>query len=193
MRKKSNELANHLFYKRYEEEEIELYGFAIYILLSSIIHIVSAIIIGMIFGMLVESILFYISFIAIRKFAGGYHANTPVKCYLLSIVSIIISFVILKVILGFNIGIIHSVPIFLELSAVIAIIVLSPLANENKIINDKEKKIYKIIAAFNSIVLFNISLFVFKTNYSYSYSIMMGIVISACALITRKIQISRNS
>ena len=188
MREKSNELANYLFCKRKNEEEIGLYGFAIYIMLSSIIHIGSAIVIGIIFDMLAESILFYISFIAIRKFAGGYHANTPVKCYLFSIVSIIFSFAIIKVISGFNIGIIRSVAIILEFTAVITIVFLSPLANENKTINDREKKIYKIIAAFNSIVLFVVSLCTFRTNYSYSCSIMLGIVISACALIMRKVQ-----
>ena len=76
--------------KEDDKETLELYEYAIYIVLSAILHIVTIIILGVCFDMLFESIVFYGSFILIRKFAGGYHAKTPIRCYLFSAMSNII-------------------------------------------------------------------------------------------------------
>ena len=64
-----------LLCKEDDEESFELYKYAIYILISAIFHIITVILLGIFFNMPIESIVFYCSFIAIRKFAGGYHAK----------------------------------------------------------------------------------------------------------------------
>ncbi|UKI22435.1 MAG: accessory gene regulator B family protein [Anaerotruncus sp.] len=44
---------------------------------------------GLIFGCFIESVIFYISFAAIRKFAGGYHAATEARCEISSALSLL--------------------------------------------------------------------------------------------------------
>ena len=73
------------------KDNYELYEYAVYIILSSVFHIATIIVLGLCFNLLVESLVLYFSYIAIRKFAGGYHAKTPARCYLCSLlISIII-------------------------------------------------------------------------------------------------------
>lgn len=68
-------------------DNYELYEYAIYIILSSAFHMATVIVLGLVFNLLTESLVFYLSFIAIRKFAGGYHAKTPTRCYIVSIIT----------------------------------------------------------------------------------------------------------
>lgn len=70
-----------------QKNNFDLYEYAVYIILSSAFHIITVIALGLCFNLLVESLVFYFSFIAIRKFAGGYHAKTPTRCYIISIIT----------------------------------------------------------------------------------------------------------
>ena len=79
-----------------KNEDKELYEYAVNIILSSLIHIATVMIIGLCFNLFIESLVFYFSFIAIRKFAGGYHAKTPVRCYAFSVISSIIMLCLIK-------------------------------------------------------------------------------------------------
>lgn len=193
MREKSNILAKLIFRGNEDEEKLELYGFAIYIVLSTLIHLGTMLIIGWIFGMIAESIILYTSFIAIRKFSGGYHAKTPLRCYFFSVITIVISLIIMRCELTYNSEIIFLVSVLLALISIIVITVLSPLDNENKVLNDHEKKIYKKISVFNTILLFIISLIVLSFNQSYGLPIIFGIIISAIVLIMRKVQVVKNN
>ena len=80
------------------KDNYEIYEYAVYIILSSAFHIATIIALGLCFNLLVESLVFYFSFITIRKFAGGYHAKTPIKCYIISVVSSTIILVLINII-----------------------------------------------------------------------------------------------
>lgn len=193
MREKSNRIARFIFNNDLNEEKIELYGFAIYIVISSLLHIGTLLAIGYLFGMVVESVIFYVSFIAIRKFAGGYHAMTPLRCYLFSTITIFISLLLLQQLSNFS-KTITCVFILIALVSIICIIVLSPLDSGNKpISNKKEKKVYKIISSINSITLFLVSLCMLNLNEQYGLSIMLGLFLSAAVLLMRATQIKNHN
>lgn len=122
-------------------DNYELYEYALYIILSSLLHIATIIILGLCFNLLVESIVFYLSFIVIRKFAGGYHAKTPTRCYLFSIVSSIVSFNLIIFIENLYGGVI--IMIMIELFCIIFIFIISPLDSDNNPLNRNEKKAYR--------------------------------------------------
>ncbi len=58
-----------------KNEDKEIYEYAFNIILSSLIHIATVMILGLCFNLLIESLTFYCAYIVIRKFAGGYHAK----------------------------------------------------------------------------------------------------------------------
>lgn len=62
-----------------EYKEIIVYGLTFGIEL--ILNILTTIILGFMFGMVIESLIFLISFSLIRTYAGGYHSQSALKCY----------------------------------------------------------------------------------------------------------------
>lgn len=52
----------------------------------SVLDVSSALIIGWIFGVLLEFAVFMAAYIPLIAFAGGYHAKIPLKCYILSLI-----------------------------------------------------------------------------------------------------------
>ncbi len=170
-------------------DNYELYEYAIYILLSSAFHMATVIVLGLIFNLLTESLVFYFSFIAIRKFAGGYHAKTPVRCYLFSIIIISLILGFIKMILVLDLLFATYGILILGFISVIIINILSPLDTKNAPLNNKEKIIYKKIVMIITFILFIVStILVIKGNTKLGVPILEGIIMSALILAMRKHQ-----
>ena len=71
-----------------KESERELYYFGVNGLCLFLVNIATSVIIGILFGMLWQSLLFSAAYIPLRSYAGGYHAKTPGMCYILSTILI---------------------------------------------------------------------------------------------------------
>lgn len=172
-----------------QNDNFDLYVYGVYIVLSSSLHIATIIVLGLFFNLLVESLVFYFSFIAIRKFAGGYHAKTPTRCYLFSVISSIIMLCLIKYVNSVG-NIFTYLLIIFELLCVVLIILMSPLDTENNPLNSYEKKWYKILAVLTSVCIFIISLFCVLTELrNIGCSLICGVIISTLVLLMRKIQI----
>jgi accessory gene regulator B len=173
-----------------QKNNFDLYEYAVYIILSSAFHIITVIALGLCFNLLVESLVFYFSFIAIRKFAGGYHAKTPVRCYAFSVISSIIMLCLIKY--ANSVGNIFTyLLIIFELLCVVLIILMSPLDTENNPLNSYEKKWYKTLAVLISVCIFIISLFCVLTELrNIGYSLICGVIMSTLVLLMRKVQIT---
>ncbi|PKD28434.1 putative accessory gene regulator protein [Ruminococcus bromii] len=172
-----------------KNEDKEIYKYAVNIILSSLIHIATVMIIGLCFNLFIESLVFYFSFIAIRKFAGGYHAKTPVRCYLFSFASNIIILCLVKWLSSINTLFIFIFIIF-ELLCVVLILLISPLDTENNPLTGQEKKMYRMLTSIITIFIFIISLLCFFKGYrNIGSSMICGVVMSALLLLMRKIQI----
>lgn len=172
-----------------QNDNFDLYVYGVYIVLSSSLHIATIIVLGLFFNLLVESLVFYFSFIAIRKFAGGYHAKTPTRCYLFSVISSIIMLCLIKYVNSVG-NIFTYLLIIFELLCVVLIILMSPLDTENNPLNSYEKKWYKTLAVLTSVCIFIISLFCVLTELrNIGCSLICGVIISTLVLLMRKIQL----
>ena len=172
-----------------KNEDKEIYKYAVNIILSSLIHIATVMIIGLCFNLFIESLVFYFSFIAIRKFAVGYHAKTPVRCYLFSFASNIIILCLVKWLSSINTLFIFIFIIF-ELLCVVLILLISPLDTENNPLTGQEKKMYRMLTSIITILIFIISSLCFFKGYrNIGSSMICGVVMSALVLLMRKIQI----
>ena len=172
-----------------KNENKEIYKYALNIILSSLIHIATVIILGLYFNLLIESLFFFFSFIVIRKFAGGYHANTQLKCYLASIISTLLILILMKLLLLFDSNIMKFLIEVLGLVCTIIIGVLSPLDTEAKPLCDKEKRLYKKVSILNSSALLILSaiLMMFE-SYNLSYSITLAIYLCTFVVVLGKLE-----
>ncbi len=108
-------------------------------------YVSSALIIGWIFGVVLESAVFMAAYIPLRSFAGGYHAKTPLKCYILSLIIITI------ILAGMKYLSVANIVYYSALAATSLIVfLLSPVEDKNKPLDEIEQKFYKKCAAIIS-------------------------------------------
>lgn len=153
-----------------ESKEEAMVQYGLNGLLSTLFSLISIILIGLYCDCLMESIIFTISFFFLRIYAGGYHADTPIKCYGTSLA---ISITVFYIIHRLNLGTMILTLIFILSS--ITVLILSPLDTPNKPLDQKEykyykKKTYTIVGIY--IILFILTLLI--KQYSIYWSICMA-------------------
>lgn len=135
-----------------EDTDKELYVYGFNMLLTVSLNIISTIIIGLLFGMVFESIAFLVAYIPLRSYAGGYHARTPLRCYIISLLLIVLILLTLRLIR-------ESVLALFVLSTIgtIICVTMSPVEDVNKPLDEAEIKVYRkkamIILAAEIIIL----------------------------------------
>ena len=120
------------------EEDLEIYRYGIIDILQYIFNIVPAIIIGIVLGQWWEGILFTIVFASLRTYAGGYHATTFGKCFVLSMGIFIIALLVMK-----YMNIPDAVCWVLLVASSITIVFLTPVEPINKSVDEVERKVYR--------------------------------------------------
>lgn len=119
-------------------EDAEIYIYGINQILMYSINISSALIIGLIFGKFFEAAVFIVAYCSLRSFAGGYHAKTPLRCYVFSVIMLIIVLVGIK-----YLYLTEWMYYVVLLTAALVVIVLSPVEDKNKPLDEIEHRVYK--------------------------------------------------
>lgn len=169
-------------------EDKDLYQFGLNQGLIMIVNVLSAILIGLILGMLWHSIVFMLSYIPIRSYAGGYHASTQLKCYWLSNALILAVLIGIKLI-PWNGYILSAILLF----AAITILWLAPVEDLNKPLRQIEIVIYKRRARILFVLLLCFALLLwFAGNEQISVSIVMALQVVSVMLILGVLKNRRN-
>lgn len=129
---------NKLVQKYFSDDESEIIEFGITVLISKVIFLITIVIVGAFCGELVSVLFFTLLYTPLRSFAGGIHAKTPVRCYFLSLAMLILTALIFKFLKITKLLFYFSIVI----SAII-LILLSPVEDFNKPLDDIEIKIYR--------------------------------------------------
>lgn len=170
----SEKIANWLIgQKAISSDERELYAYAVHCLFSLIYPIAFAFVLGIIFGMVMEAIVMIIPFMIIRKFSGGYHADSFGKCLIIS--SIVIAGALL---IGKNIynGVTLNA---LYIVASILLIIFSPIDSINKRLDDDDKMFCKKITIVIVLVIFVITEILWCMGYRYyTRFIVVGVILA---------------
>lgn len=126
-----------------KDDEQDLYQYGFFILLSQILYLIIACIIGILLGTFFESIIFYIAFQFIRRYAGGYHASTETRCEVMSTLSILVCLVVIRLSKTYDFQ--FALLVVSAVSAV-CIAVLCPLDTPEKPLSEKEFKYFRKIS-----------------------------------------------
>lgn len=136
--------ADRLFaYGSISEDEQELYIYGLFMMLSSLMYLILACFLGCILGCVFESIIFYIAFQFIRRYAGGYHASTETRCEIMSTLSILACIVVIRLSKTYDFQ--FTLLVVSTVSAV-CIAVLCPLDTPEKPLSEKEFKYFRKIS-----------------------------------------------
>ena len=132
-----------------KKEDAEIYSYGLKQMIFIALNLITTIFIGLIFNKMFEVILFMVTYIPIRVYAGGYHARTKLKCYIFSVLMLISVCYILKLDLlksYLSIGILAIIS-----SAII--LYLAPIEDKNKTLDEIEIKVYKKRTIRNLVII----------------------------------------
>ncbi len=119
-------------------EDRELYYYGVQQGLVAVLNFITTIIIGCLCGMLWESIIYMISYIPLRHFAGGFHARTPARCYVFSIL------MLFSVLSAMKWAVFSSVICgLIALLSFSIISLLAPVPDRNKPLDNTEHFVYR--------------------------------------------------
>lgn len=121
-----------------QSEERELYLFGIEQGLTMLLNLATTLCIGLLCGMVWQSVVFTATYIPLRSFAGGYHAKTPTRCYIFSVLLMIATLLAMRWVYWTPLMCI----ILLSLSGVL-IWLLAPVEDRNKPLDIMERQVYR--------------------------------------------------
>lgn len=166
-----------------KEEDAEIYIYGINQILTSVLNVSSALIIGLIFGVFPEIAVFMAAYIPLRSFAGGYHAKTPLSCYVFSVIMLIVVSIGLK-----YLHLADWVYYAVLVAATLVVLVLSPVEDRNKPLAEIEQKVYKrrtiLIAAVELTLAMLLKLLMFDDLFiatAYSFVVLSLMLIAGKA------------
>lgn len=167
-----------------DEEEADIYQYGFESILSTILGFIITLLIGVIFKMVIMSIIYYGIFVVVRQMTGGYHADSYLKC---NIAFSLVTFFVLGMTKLICISQMYSLPIHLLIFIISAICIwrFAPVENPNKPLTVKQKGRNHKAAMIVLLALFILSsaLYAFKTDFAVLialtlFSISMLIIIA---------------
>lgn len=162
-----------------EEERQEIIKYGVERAKVRILFFGFVVLVGITFDILFEGLLFWFSFCSIRRYAGGYHANTQAKCSVISGVVIVLVFMLLKFV-----SISLPVGMLLLGGAYLIIMVLSPVESKNRILDKADKiRFRKKTHRTSSVLLVAIGLIYWTGNEHIIWPIMIAYIVVAISLI----------
>lgn len=124
--------------KGFDSDEAEVVRYGLEMFFLKFTFSAAALAVGVIMHSFWECLVFIILFSAIRSYAGGYHADTRIQCFIQSVLTFVIVFAVLKVYTYF-------MPQLLVSSVVFAISLwfFSPIDTENRRLSAEECRTFR--------------------------------------------------
>lgn len=171
-----------------DEEDAAIYCYDLEMLLLSTIEIGSILILAGVFGNFLETVLFFLAFIPLRLFAGGYHATTRWRCYLLSLVIYGVFSVCLKIV---PTNVTTTAAISIAIVSIIIIFLFQPVVHQNRDVAlqdfKKAKKVSCVIVIIEGLIIIY-GCMVAPSLLIFSFS--LGLLAEVISFVVTKISVS---
>lgn len=168
-------------------DDEEVYKYSIEVFISDIVYFLIALLTAILTKSLLISAIYFVGFFSIRKFSGGYHAKTYMRCHFLSWLNQMLMILMFKML---PTDCYRIVSYLFVLVSFICVFLFAPVDNENKPLDEYEKKKYafisKLIISF--IVISVIVLSFTKANSQYIFVGTFGVASVSVSLIAEKIK-----
>lgn len=138
-----------------KNEEKDIYVYGTELIISSIINLFICLIISILFKDFINSLIFFISFSSLRRFTGGFHSKSFLRCNIIFAI-IVVTTLLLNTYSGYIIDYV-IVNVILIIFSLLSIVLFSPVYNDNKKLSEYERKLYLI----KSVVVYLIHILVY--------------------------------
>ena len=126
-----------------QEDDIDKCKYGIDLFISSFLEIISILAIAAFLGNFIETVLLFVFFVPLRIYAGGYHADTKLKCFIISLVMYGFSYTLANITPSEMFVLINIIG---TLFSLIMVLIMAPIIHINKNVNDIERRNYRKIS-----------------------------------------------
>lgn len=171
-----------------DDDEKEIYRFGIESLLLKILHYSSYLLIAAFSNEVVRFLIFFLTFLVLRKSAGGYHAKSKAGCYCISCFTVLSAIISMKILSNYENNLEVLAPVFLlTILCDVIIVRFAPLGNRNRELEEAETRYFRkrtrMVLCGENILVF---LFVFLKLEGYAIGIVLAILCQAVLLLLEK-------
>lgn len=126
-----------------KREEMQQCQYGLDVFISSMLVVLTIVLLSVIIGNVTYAVLFFLMFIPLRIFAGGYHASTKLRCYFISL-----AVYVLYTLVVFYTPTNAYIPMctVCTLISVTVVFRYAPIIHKNKNVNNLEVKTFKRIS-----------------------------------------------
>lgn len=157
-----------------KSDDRELYEYAMYSFLVSVMPLAIFLVVSGVIGMLAEGLLIVIPFMVTRKFSGGYHAGHAYICMMISVLLLTSSFYIVN-----HVECNWIVHILAAISG-LSVVVNSPIDSENKKLEEDEMNQYRRTTCLLVIITFILySALIALNQRHYAVCLAVSLVLTA--------------
>lgn len=168
------------------EDEQELYVYGLFMLLSSLMYLILACFLGAVLGCFFESLVFFVVFQFLRRYAGGYHAATEARCEILSALSIFACLIGIRLSKAYDF---QTVLLFLSLASAVFICIFCPLDTPEKPLSKKERCYFRKITWLISALHVAAALAAFFLSWSFLFApCCFSLILEGILLLAGKIK-----
>ncbi len=165
-----------------QQRDIYVYGLEVILLNGSLLIVF--LITSLLCGEMINFLAYFIFFLPLRLFSGGYHADKSESCFVLSTIMYGISIAVTKF---FPLLYLNWKWITAGVISIVVILVLSPMVNENNPLTKAQRKRNRIIVC----VLLAVDLVVFILSCNFNWRIasneLVFVVFDALLLLIGKV------
>jgi len=159
------------------ENDRELYEYAAYSFLFSLLPLVLVMLLGCASGMLLEGVLMIVPFILVRKFSGGFHLQSPGVCFVSSLMILSAFLFLIRLVSMKQSFILLSC---LAVASTLQLFFCSPIDNEARKLNEKERAAFKKVARIMSLLFLAIYIALLSFGQSrFAVPIGAGLILTA--------------
>ena len=167
--------------------KFDVYAYGLEILIAYIGYFAVFYFIAFVTKTVLESTVFCLGFIILRRFSGGFHASTYLRCHMLFAVNHLVFILLLKLL---PTSIYPALFISVPGIAFILIWIFAPVDHENRPFNANEYRIFKKRSRIYAciVILLTILLFPFANLHKILLSYLIGVFSVSCSCVAGKIQ-----
>lgn len=159
------------------DNDRELYEYAAYSFLFSLLPLCLVVLLGCITGMKIEGLFMILPFMLIRKFSGGFHLKSPGICLLSSTLLLSAFLFIIRLVIDKHQSVLFTC--FVGAST-LQIFLCSPIDNDARKLNEKERLVFKKIARIMSAMFLVVYLLLLLLGLlRFSVPVGAGILLTA--------------
>ncbi len=165
-----------------ESDKITVVQWGLRNILDTTLNFITFIIIGLLLRMPLETIVFTLGYIPLRSFAGGFHAKTPLRCWIVSNTILFTALMIVRYLSAYPL-----IMLILAFLSILILIILMPVSDIHKPLDRLDIRRYKARGLCILAIEIGISFFFKVINQcQFTYSIFVIWILLSIMLIFGK-------